>query len=426
MRRTLCSASLAVFALLLVAWSPPKAQYRTDREDSIRALSLPRLERHLRGVEPELVALRRDLHRHPELSGEEVRTAGVVARRLRALGLEVRTGVGGHGVVGILRGGRPGPRVALRADMDAVRSDAPDPVAFRSLDRSKRHICGHDVHVAVALGVADALADQRALLAGTVVFVFQPSEERATGARAMLADSVFRDGMPCAIYAFHTAPMEVGTIGSKPGVMLAGRDAFTIALEGDGDGLAAAARVLEEEIRALDTLAPGPALFAPQSSPFRVGQGLRSTAESDGRRWTLEGRLAVSSDSLREDAESRLRAAVTALGARGVRGTVDYRDREIAGIRNDAVLEEMARGTLRRVLGGDRFVPVTRVVPAFSEDFGSFQEAVPGVMFWLGVANAKKGYSGSPHSPDHVADEGAILVGARAMSAVLLDALTLR
>jgi metal-dependent amidase/aminoacylase/carboxypeptidase family protein len=382
-------------------------------------LSLDRLERRLRAVEPDLIALRRDLHRHPEISGEEERTAGVVARRLRRLGLEVRTGVGGHGVVGILRGGQPGPRIALRADMDAVRSDDPDPVDFRSTVAGTRHICGHDIHVAVAVGVAEALADQRKLLPGTVVFVFQPAEERATGARAMLADSVFREGLPEAIYAVHTAPLEVGTMGSMPGVMLAGKDGFTVVLEGPAATLGEVARGLENTIRGLDTIERS-AMFTPQAAPFRIGQGMRSTGDEGGTRWTLDGRIAVSSDSLRDDAERRLREAVTALSARGVRGTLEYRRREIAGLDNDPVLEERARGVLRATLGAESFVPMTRVVPAFSEDFGSFQAVVPGVMFWLGVANAEEGISGMPHSPDYVADEDAILVGARALSRVIL------
>ncbi len=187
---------------------------------------LARAEKRIRTVAPALIEIRRDLHRHPEVSGAERRTARVVATRLRALGLEVRTGVGGHGVVATLRGGRPGPRVAIRADMDAVADDAPDPVAFRSLTPGLRHVCGHEVHTTVALGVAEALAPLRADLTGTVVFVFQPAEERADGARAMLADGAFADGRPHAIYAFHCAPLEVGTIGTKPGTMLAPRGAI--------------------------------------------------------------------------------------------------------------------------------------------------------------------------------------------------------
>lgn len=180
-----------------------------------------RIAAHVKTYEADFIAVRRDIHRHPELSGQEARTAGIVAARLKSLGLEVRTGVGGHGVVGILTGGRPGPLVAYRADMDAVRSTAPDPAPFASTISGVRHICGHDVHVAIGLGLASALASVRRDLPGRVMFIFQPSEERADGARAMLADGLFgKTTTPVAIFGLHAAPLDVGRIVSKPGLMM--------------------------------------------------------------------------------------------------------------------------------------------------------------------------------------------------------------
>jgi metal-dependent amidase/aminoacylase/carboxypeptidase family protein len=166
-----------------------------------------------------LITLRRDLHRHPELSGQELRTSGIVAERLKALGLQVRTRVGGLGVVGTLIGRRPGPLVAYRADMDAVRSHERDPVEFRSVVEGVRHICGHDVHVTIGLGLAAALASLRADLPGRVMFIFQPSEERATGAQAMLDAGLFNE-RPSAIFGLHTAPLAVGRVASKAGQMM--------------------------------------------------------------------------------------------------------------------------------------------------------------------------------------------------------------
>jgi amidohydrolase len=148
------------------------------------------VERQLQSVRADLIEVRRDIHRHPEVSGQEERTAWIVAERLRGSGLEVATGVGGHGVVGILRGGKPGPTVAYRADMDAVYSNAPDPVPFASETPGVRHICGHDIHTTVALGVAEALTAIRDELPGTVKFIFQPAEENIQGAYAMIEDRV--------------------------------------------------------------------------------------------------------------------------------------------------------------------------------------------------------------------------------------------
>ncbi|MGE5926302.1 MAG: amidohydrolase, partial [Gemmatimonadota bacterium] len=168
-------------------------------------------------IAPNLVALRHDLHRHPELSNRETRTAGVIARELRRLGLEVREGIAKTGVVGILRGARPGPVVGVRADMDALPVTEATDLPFKSVARTEylgretgiSHACGHDIHVAVALGVAEVLAGQRDRLAGTVVFIFQPAEEGATpgakgGALLMIEEGVMRDPAPAILVALHT------------------------------------------------------------------------------------------------------------------------------------------------------------------------------------------------------------------------------
>jgi metal-dependent amidase/aminoacylase/carboxypeptidase family protein len=179
-----------------------------------------RIDARVREREANLIALRRDLHRHPELSGHEVRTSRVIAARLTAAGLAVRTGVGGHGVVGILQGGKAGPLVAYRADMDAVRSTEPDSVEFRSETPGVRHICGHDLHVTIGVGLAEALASVKADLAGSVMFIFQPAEEGATGAKAMLNAGLFSSGKPSAIFGLHTAPYAVGRIATRGGRMM--------------------------------------------------------------------------------------------------------------------------------------------------------------------------------------------------------------
>ena len=170
--------------------------------------------------EADLISLRRDLHRHPELSGQEVRTSRIVAERLRALGLDVQAGIAGTGVVGILTGGKPGPLIAYRADMDAVPSTDPDPADFRSETPGVRHICGHDLHVTIGVGLATVLAAVKSSLSGSVMFVFQPAEERATGAKAMLKAGVFEKRKPVAIYGLHTSPMAVGRIGTRGGRMM--------------------------------------------------------------------------------------------------------------------------------------------------------------------------------------------------------------
>jgi metal-dependent amidase/aminoacylase/carboxypeptidase family protein len=287
-----------------------------------------RIAAHVKSHDAEFIALRRDLHRHPELSGREVRTAGIVAARLKSLGLDVRTGVGGHGVVGILTGGRPGALVAYRADMDAVSSTAPDPAPFASVVPGVRHICGHDVHVAIGLGLASALASVRRDLPGRVMFIFQPSEERADGARAMLANGLFTaKRMPVAIFGLHASPLEVGRITSKAGLMMH-------------------------------------PIIAP---------------------------------------------TVTAVG-----------------VTNDAALYATAVRDLVRVVGDAAFTELAAPPAGVSEDFGEYQERIPGVFFFLGLSNAARGIRAWPHDPNFAVDEAGIAFGIRAMAAVVVGRLSVR
>lgn len=369
--------------------------------------------------EAELIALRRDLHQHPEVSGAEERTAGVIAQRLQTLGFEVRTGVGGYGVVGMLHGTKPGPTIAFRADMDAVPSNAPDPVEFRSLTPGVRHICGHDVHVTVGIAIAEGLASVRDELAGSVMLIFQPAEERATGARAMLADNVFGPGRPDAIYAVHTAPLPVGQLGTKAGGMMAGRDMVQVAVSGSGNLDAAA-----DSVRTLITGVSNISLQeAAQAAPdgFLLAQVFpgRSASGGDGR--IVRAQVTTANPDVRAHAKATILGRLENLRLAGVAVEPTYRDRVMAGVTNDSSLVSRANTSIRSVLGDEAVLQLQGVPPAFSEDFGSFQDEVPGVMYFLGVSNPATGTVGMPHSPDYVADEGAILVGAKAMTAVFLD-----
>ena len=371
----------------------------------------------------ELIEVRRDLHRHPEISGQEQRTAGVVARRLQGLGLEVRTGVGGHGVVGVLRGGVAGRVIAYRADMDAVPSTAPDPVEFRSLDPGVRHICGHDLHVTIGLALAEALAAVRDRLPGTVVFLFQPAEENATGARAMIADGALREPRPSAVFGVHAAPLPVGRLGTAERALMASRDTVRVIVTGAGDVRAAAAAA-RAALETVGTLPPAAAI-APAADPDFVLAQFRAPAPraGDSGDLVIEGMFSVATAKGRALARQRAEQALAPLSFDGVDLRLEIEERAIAGIDNDPELTRRAVASVRAALGADAVLPIEAVVPAFSEDFGSFQDEVPGTFFFLGVANAERGWAGMPHSPDFVADEEAIFVGARAMLAVLLDQL---
>lgn len=399
--------TLGIFAM---ASSEAAAQHASDLYQ--------RVVSHLEVIEDDLIAVRRDIHRHPELSGNETRTAGIVADRLRELGIDVRTGVGGHGVVGVLVGGHPGPVVAFRADMDAVESSFPDPVEFASTVPGVRHICGHDIHTTTGLAIAEGLASIREDLRGTIMFVFQPAEETATGARAMLADDVWGETRPDAIYAYHTAPFNVGQIATAQSTLLAGRDRVRVTIAGSGDKAAAAERI-RELIRSVGTIPPEEALVSVSTDDFAL-VWIGSPSPNESGEFEVNATITTTPVG-RERVKETIETGLEAFAAEDVSVAHAYEEKWIAGVNNDPGIVDRANAAATEVLGPEAVIEVQGIPPAFSEDFGSFQDEVPGAMYFLGVSNPEKGWVGMPHTPEYVADEGAILVGASAMSAILLD-----
>lgn len=370
----------------------------------------------LEAARADLIAIRRDIHRFPEVSGEEERTARIVAEYLSEAGFDVRTGVGGHGVVGLLEGTAAGPTIAFRADMDAVRSVAADPVEFASEIPGVRHICGHDIHTTVGLALATGFSAVRDELVGSVMLIFQPAEETATGARAMLGDGVF-DRRPDAILSVHTAPLEVGQVAIAPETQMPGRDAVRIEVRGEGDLEAAAqeARVLLQSVANIR----GQQVAAPTADPFVMAQGVGATETSYG--WRAIATLTTSSVEESRRAREALEAGIAALETEDIDFVLDYQERWIAGVTNSPSLVRRANESARAVLGENAVVELTTLVPAFSEDFGSFQDEVPGAMYFLGVSNAEKGWVGMPHTPGYVADEESIFVGANVIGTIVFD-----
>lgn len=372
--------------------------------------------------ESKWIEFRHDLHRHPEVSGAETRTSQNVAAELRRLGLQVRTNVGGHGVVAILRGARPGPLVAYRADMDAVFSGDRDPAEYRSLTAGVRHVCGHDVHTTVALALASALQQARDSLAGSVMFIFQPAEERATGAKAMIADGVFTPERPVEIYGIHTSGQEQGRLATKAGPMMAGRDRFEVVLSGSGD-LAAARATVAARINALGTV--DPSQFTSMQPPDFVMVQM-NPPQVNANETRLSGMISIATVASRARVASAIRTGLGASLPSGVTVISTYEEKWIAGVTNDSTRSVTAANSIRAELGDAAMVNLTTIPAGFSEDFGSFQDVVPGVFFYLGVSNTAKGWIGYPHSPDYVADDQAIRVGARAMASVIVDRLRVR
>jgi metal-dependent amidase/aminoacylase/carboxypeptidase family protein len=369
-----------------------------------------------------LIALRRDLHDHPEIAGSEERTAAVVAARLHAAGLEVTTDIGGHGVVGILRGALPGRVVAFRADMDAVPPETAigDP-------RGPEHLCGHDLHTTIGVGIAEELAARREELRGTLAFVFQPAEETLSGAQAMIDDGVLDLIGAQEMHALHCAPLAVGIIAVTPGVGLPGLDWGTVTL--DGPDAAERAESLAADLRTLSTVHPpaGPGdmerlLLDLQSdggplSQYTNIQQATVQADDDGsvrvgysfRCWPEHIYVAVR-DRVRQVAEKHFAAAV-----------------QFAVAPYPALVCPEAEALdlqehLERVLGPGSTIRMSSALPFSGEDFSVFAKHLPVTYSFLGVLSpGAPAASAFPHVEGFSADEGAIGVGVRAMSSFLVE-----
>ncbi|WSF72415.1 amidohydrolase [Streptomyces decoyicus] len=363
-------------------------------------------------LEQGLIALRRDIHRHPEAPGQERRTAGVVARELRAAGLAVTTGVGGHGVVGILRGARPGRTVAYRADMDAV-----PPEDIVGGGRAASHHCGHDIHTAVALGVAQVLARLRRQLDGTVVFLFQPAEETLSGARALIGTGVLERTRVAEIHALHCGPFPVGRFAVTPGFGMPGQDKAEVTVS--GPDAPDAARRLADEIGALATVAlprtPADlerivADALTPNGPLARFVAVRARAQDAGvsvsyRCWPPERYLDVRTD---------IRRLATSCAGAGVRFPAEPFPAMVCPERDGRVLAHH----LRHALGRDAVTELHAAFPPFSgEDFALYLDRVPGTFTFLGVrAPGAPVTTSYPHYPDFAPDERALGIGVRAMA----------
>ncbi len=411
--------------LLLSACSSPPDGLTEDIAARMRTTATASSERW--------VEIRRTIHQHPELSSEEVQTARLIADELRALGLEVEEGVGGTGVVGVLRGGRPGSIVAYRADMDAVRSPVVGDVPYRSQVAGVKHVCGHDAHVAVGIGVAELLASVRDRLPGTVRFLFQPAEETVSGAQKMIDNGALGEPAPGAIFAIHTTPYPVGTIGVPLDAGFTGWDIFQITLDSDGDPRQVTREVLDV-IVALSTVEPieAPEDMARMMAEMRIENGPLTdflwVAASDatpvdapsGRR-ILRGQVRAAGDAAYARGRALVSEAVVQITEGRARFKVEFGQTRFPDMHSDEALSRAAVAPIETFAGAGSTFYVHGSAPFFGEDFARFQEHVTGAMFFLGVANPAEGITAYNHFPDYDIDESAIGIGAQAMAGVLFD-----
>jgi amidohydrolase len=394
-------------------------------------------------IEASVIEWRRDFHQHPELSNREFRTAKIVAAHLQELGLEVRTGIAHTGVVGVLRGARPGPVVALRADMDALPVTEAVDLPFASKVRTTygerevgvMHACGHDAHTAIAMGAASVLAGMRDRVSGTVLFVFQPAEEGAPageqgGAKLMLKEGVFDDPQPDAVFGLHVVPQHpVGSIAFKPRGAMASSDRLKIVVRGSQthaaypwlgvDPINAAARVIQaiESIpaRRIDTRIPAIVSIG------MIHGGVRGNIIPD--QVELTGTIRALDPDMRLELHALVKSTAEQV-ASSSGASADVKIRLGYPITyNDPELVARMRPTLERVAPGQLVDALPRTG---AEDFSFFAEKVPGFYYWLGIrpANVADGEYAPNHSPHFFVDEGALQLGVRAMVNLALDFLT--
>jgi amidohydrolase len=401
-------------------------------------------DRRARLVEPRVVAWRRDIHQNPELGNREVRTAKLVADHLKSLGIEVRTGVAHTGVVGLLRGGRPGKVVALRADMDALPVTEQVNLPFASKVRTTyngqevgvMHACGHDNHVAILMGVAEVLAGMKEQLPGTVKFIFQPAEEgppagEEGGAQLMIKEGAFENPTPDAVFGLHVYSGPVGEVRYRAGATLASADLLRIAVRGRQthgalpwggvDPIVTASQI----VLGLQTITSRQLDVTQAPAIITIGSihgGVRNNIIPD--EVLMEGTIRAFSPDAKEDLHRRIRLTAESIAeSAGATARVEIQKQYPVTYNNPALTEAMLP-TLQRVAGAGR-VSVQPLVTA-AEDFSFYAQKAPGLFVFLGSNKPGVDPALAPanHSPLFEVDEAVLPLGVRTLGNLTLDYLS--
>ncbi len=377
---------------------------------------------------PEMQRLRRDLHRHPELSNQEERTGRVLADYLCGLGLTVRANVAGHGVVADLICRQPGLTVAWRADMDALPIAEPPDKPWCSRNPGVMHACGHDLHMAIALGAARLLQELQEELTGRIRFIFQPAEEGLPpgvvgGAELMVREGVLADPPVSAIFGLHVAPMlTVGQIGYCPDIVMAGADRLRLTIHGRQAHAATPHHGIDAIVVAAQALTLLQAVIS-QGKDARSPAVLTFGTISGGSRFNILADQVVLEGTLRHH-EAKVRQTILAKTHRLLEGLsaatgarYDLSSEALYPVlRNDPALTEQALALLRTTFDPQTLVPMRPVMG--SEDFSFYTQQVPGFYFFLGTRGPGVA-SQTLHSPDFDPDEGALTVGLTAAALLL-------
>lgn len=382
-----------------------------------------------------LVEIRRDLHENPELAGHEVRTQKVLEKYLINLGLEVQKDLYGRSLIGILKGGKKGKKIAWRADMDTLPGNNADKVSFKSKNKGIWHGCGHDVHMAIGLGIAEVLSKYKKELKGTVYFIFQPEEETFIGARKMIDNGLFSKISPDEIYGLHVTALPVGQIMTKPEEIFAYQRRVKIELKNT---------LPDKEIKELSKkISLSLSRSENNSKPWEIQHisdpkiGLKNPNTIFKNYRIIDGNFTSGSDDkgfsvktyIYETNSDKLNEIIPQI--KQVLETNGYKDQllsisyvqENPTIFNDKSLTNLASETLEKVYGKTAVVRDYGQVPYFNDDFAFFQQKKQGVYFLLGGSNFKKGIIAMNHTPGFEVDEESIRNGVKSFSSLIYERL---
>lgn len=401
-----------------------------------------KIDQQVKEIEPRLITWRRNFHQYPELSNRETKTAAKIAEHLKSLGFEVQTGIAKTGVVGLLKTGKPGPVIALRADMDALpvteRNSLPyaskETSVFNGQETGVMHACGHDTHMSILMAVAEILAKNKSEMKGTVKFIFQPAEEgppegEEGGAALMVREGVLENPKVDVIFGMHIRSIQaLGTIAYKPKGMMAASDWFTIKVIGRQAHGAAPWRGIDPVLVSAQIIQGLQAIISRQTeltkeaaviSVGRINGGIRENIIPE--QVEFSGTMRTLDPSMQKDIQSRIQLTATKIAeASGARAEVTFSNKTMV-VYNDPSLTSLVANSFSKAAGPQNVILMN--ADTGGEDFSFFQEKVPGYFFFVGALPPDIDPSTAPshHTPDFMIDERGMITGLKAMLQVTLD-----
>jgi len=398
----------------------PESWYGRDRLDLLKEAA---------EIEPEIIKVRREIHQKPELAYHEEVTSKLVAERLEALGIRVKRGVGGTGVLGILKGPRPGRVVALRADMDALPLDEMADVEFKSKVKGVMHACGHDTHVAMLLGAAKLLANHKDELQGAVKFLFQPAEEHGGrgGAKPMIEDGVMKDPKVDYVFGLHIAgDHNSGVLGFRPGPFAASPDTFEVRIIGKGGHGASPHETIDPVYVAAQVIIALQGVSGRMIDPMQpivisvgaVHSGTKENIIPDEA--VLQGTIRTLDEVTRKRAKAKVEEVVKGVcKAFGAKAIVEFEKDAYPVTVNDEKVTEQAMKIVRKIRGGTK---VKLIEPMLGgEDFSRFLHEAPGTFYFLGTRNPAKGCIYPNHSSRFKVDEDVLKYGSASLALLAVE-----